>query len=306
MAGTRVARSAARATALGLAAVLLWSTSVGITRNTTELLGATGAPAVLFTVSALLLWPGRSALGAVPRTYLWLGGLLFVGYQLCFVLALALARTRSEAIEVGMVNYLWPSLTVLSATLAGGRRPNAPMLLGLGLAFAGIVTTASPAEGLSLTRFFAHAAAHPLSYGLALGAAVVWALYSTCTRYLAGGQSALWLYVALSAAAFWVLHALQADRGAMRWSVAAVWLVVLSSASVALAYSFWNHGLLHGNIHLLALAANGTPVLAALFASVLLRTPLTLTFWVGAFMVAIGSALAGHGSQRLGSPARRI
>ncbi len=286
------------ATALGLLAILFWSTSVGVTRNITELLGPTGAPAVLFTVSALLLLPRRSPLRDVPRTYLWLGGSLFVAYQLCFVLALAWARNRQEAIEVGMVNYLWPSLTVLGSTLANRQRPGALMLLGLALAFAGIVATGSPPEGLSLSRFFHNAAANPVSYGLALVAAGVWALYSVCTRHLARGHSPLWLFVALCAAVFWLLWALQTDAPALRLSTDGVLLIALASAALALAYGFWNHGLLHGNVALLGLAANGTPVLAALFASALLQTPLPLSFWLGAALVVLSSALAAYGARR--------
>ncbi len=290
--------SPSTATALGLVAILLWSTSVGVTRNITELLGAAGAPAVLFTVAALLLLPRRTPLRAVPQPYLWLGGALFVGYQLCFVLALALARNRHEAIEVGMVNYLWPSLTVLCSTLAARRRPGPLLLLGLALAFAGIVVTGSPAGGASLSRFFHNAAANPLSYGLALLAALAWALYSTCTRHLAQGHSPLWLFVALCAAVFWLLWALQPQRPPLQASATSVLLLGVASAALSLAYSFWNQGLLHGHIQGLALAANGTPVLAALFASVLLSTPLQPSFWIGALMVVLGSALAAYGARR--------
>jgi hypothetical protein len=37
---------------------------------------------------------------------------LFVTYEICLALALGYAATRHQAIEVGMVNYLWPSLTI--------------------------------------------------------------------------------------------------------------------------------------------------------------------------------------------------
>ncbi|MFY9511352.1 MAG: aromatic amino acid DMT transporter YddG [Rubrivivax sp.] len=287
------------ATALGLLAILFWSTSVGVTRSTAEALGPTGAPAVLFTVSALLLLPGRTPLNLIPRGYLWLGGLLFVAYQLCFVLALGLARSRAEAIELGMVNYLWPGLTVLCSVAADRLRPNWQVLAGLGLALVGIATAASPADGLSLLRILGNARENPLCYGLALAAAVAWALYSTSTKHLAQGRSALWYHVAASACAFWLLHLAQPDPPRMAFSTGVVFLVGLSGAAVTLAYACWNRGLLHGNIHLLALAANTTPLLAALFASALLQTSLPPIFWIGAALVAVGSGVAGHGARKL-------
>lgn len=283
------------ATLLGLVAILFWSTSVGVTRSTIEFLGRTGAPAVLFTVSALLLLPTRTSLRELPRRYLWLGAALFVGYELCFVLALGFARTRHEAIEVGMVNYLWPSLTVLCSAIADRKRLNALMLAGLALAFTGVITASSPPEGLSLSRFFHNAASNPLSYGLAFIGAIVWALYSTCTKHLAKGRNALWFFMALSAAGFWIVHALNAERPPMNWTMHIVIQVALASAAVTLAYTLWNIGVLRGNIHVLGLAANGTPLMSALFASVLLSAPLPLIFWAGAGLVAIGSLIAGVG-----------
>ncbi|MDH0867378.1 aromatic amino acid DMT transporter YddG [Mitsuaria sp. GD03876] len=286
------------ATLLGLVAILFWSTSVGVNRSTIEFLGRTGAPAVLFTAAALLLLPTRTSLRELPRRYLWIGAALFVAYELCFVLALGLARTRHEAIEVGMVNYLWPSLTVLCSAIAGRKRLNALMLGGLALALAGVVTASSPPEGLSLSRFFQNAAANPMAYGLAFIGAIVWALYSTCTKFMAQGKNGLWFFMALSAVAFWICHAFNGERPPMAWSMHVGIQVALASAAVTLAYTLWNIGVLRGNIHLLGLAANATPLLSALFASVLLSAPLPPIFWVGAAMVAVGSLVAGVGSRR--------
>lgn len=290
------------ATALGLLAILFWSTSVGVTRSTAEALGPTGAPAVMFTVAAFLLLPKRTPLHLIPRPYLWLGGVLFVAYQLCFVLALGLARSRAEAIELGMINYLWPGLTVLCSVAADRQRPNWQVLTGLGVAIAGIATAASPAEGFSLLRILGNARENPVCYGLALTAAVVWALYSTSTKHMARGHSALWYYMLASAGTFWLLTFAQPERPAMAFSAGLLLLVGLSSAALALAYSFWNHGLLHGNIQLLALAANTTPLLASLFASLLLQIVLPLIFWIGAALVVVGSAVAGYGARKLAQP----
>ncbi|MDN3920896.1 aromatic amino acid DMT transporter YddG [Roseateles violae] len=291
------------ATLLGLLAILFWSTSVGVTRSTIEFLGPTGAPALLFSLSALLLWPRRRPLRELPRPYLIVGATLFVAYELCFVLALGLARDRGQAIEIGMVNYLWPSLTVLCSALAGRQRLNAPMLGGLALAFAGVIAASSPPEGMSPTRFFLNAADNPLCYGLALAGAIVWALYSTATKHLAQGRNGLWFFMPLSAVAFWIIHLLQASPPPMDWSARVVVQVGLAGAAVTLAYSLWNTGVLHGNIHLLGLAANGTPLLSALFASILLSTPLTGMFWIGAATVALGSLLAALGARRRGGAA---
>lgn len=281
---------------MGLGAILLWSTSVGTMRGITEHLGATGGAAVLYTLSALLLFAltKRTPLKAFPPAYLLLGSLLFVGYQLCFALAVGLARNRAEAIEVGMVNYLWPSLTVVCSALALRQRVGAVMLAGLTLAFVGVITACMPAQGFTLAGFAAHAAGNPMSYGLALGAAVTWALYCVVTSSLAKGCNGVWLFMGLSAVAFWVLHLLQPGASAMQWSLPAVSQVLLAGSAVGAAYALWNLAILRGNVGTLGLAANATPLLSALFASLWLSTALPLSFWAGAALVVVGSVAAGR------------
>lgn len=50
-----------------------------------------------------------------PRRYLVWGSVLFVAYELCLALSICYAQTSRQAIEVGMVNCLWPALTLVFA-----------------------------------------------------------------------------------------------------------------------------------------------------------------------------------------------
>ncbi len=58
----------------------------------------------------------------IPRRYLLAGSALFVSYEICLALSPGYAASRQQAIEVGMVNYLWPSLTILFAILFNGQK----------------------------------------------------------------------------------------------------------------------------------------------------------------------------------------
>lgn len=51
---------------------------------------------------------------------------------------LGYAATRHQAIEVGMVNYLWPSLTILFAILFNGQKTNWLIVPGLLIALTGV------------------------------------------------------------------------------------------------------------------------------------------------------------------------
>ena len=108
-----------QATLIGLTAIVLWSAIVGLIRGVSEQFGATGGAALIYTVASalLLVTVGRTRVSQLPRRYLWLGGALFVGYELCLSLSLGYAHSGRQAIEVGMVNYLWPSFTLVAAIL---------------------------------------------------------------------------------------------------------------------------------------------------------------------------------------------
>jgi drug/metabolite transporter (DMT)-like permease len=107
---------------IGLVAVLCWSSTVGLIRSVSEALGALGGAAMLYSVSAALLLavqgvPRVAQLRSVSKVYLLGCGLLFVLYEICLSVAIGLAQDRAQSMELGMINYLWPSLTIVLAVL---------------------------------------------------------------------------------------------------------------------------------------------------------------------------------------------
>ena len=129
-----------KATLLGLLAILLWSSVVGLIRSVSEGLGPIGGAAMIYSVSAvfLLLALRMPNLRLFPRPYLLLGSLLFVSYEICLALSLGYANTRLQAIEVGMINYLWPCFTVVMALALNGQKAKWWLLPGLLLSLFGI------------------------------------------------------------------------------------------------------------------------------------------------------------------------
>lgn len=119
---------------------ILWSTMVGLIRGVSEGLGAVGGAAMIYSLSGLLLifTVGFPNLRQIPRRYLLAGSVLFVSYEICLALSLGYAASRQQAIEVGMVNYLWPSLTILFAILFNGQKSGWLVIPGLILALLGV------------------------------------------------------------------------------------------------------------------------------------------------------------------------
>lgn len=140
-----------KATLIGLVAIVLWSTMVGLIRGVSEGLGPVGGAAMIYSLSGLLLifTVGLPDIRRFPGRYLIAGSVLFVSYEICLALSLGYAATRHQAIEVGMVNYLWPSLTILFAILFNGQKTNWLIVPGLLIALTGVCWVLGGENGLN-------------------------------------------------------------------------------------------------------------------------------------------------------------
>ncbi|MCP1487730.1 drug/metabolite transporter (DMT)-like permease [Pseudomonas fluorescens] len=284
-------RSERGATACGLLAILLWSTAAALIRSVSEMLGPLGGSALIYSLGAVILVAllGRPRLRATSWRYLIWGSALFVAYEVCLSLALGFASNRHQAIELGVVNYLWPCLTVLLAIVMNGQKARWLIVPGTALALFGIVWVVS-GEGLSVDSIVANVQSNPLSYSLALACAITFALYCNITRRYAGGQNLVVLFFALTALVLWGKYALSREvipAFSLRNSLE----LIAASTAMAGGYALWNIGILRGNLTLLATASYSAPVLSSAFASVWLGAALAMQFWQGAVLVTVGSLL---------------
>lgn len=281
-----------KATLLGLLAILLWSSVVGLIRSVSEGLGPIGGAAMIYSVSAvfLLLALRMPNLRLFPRPYLLLGSLLFVSYEICLSLSLGYANTRLQAIEVGMINYLWPCFTVLMALVFNGQKAKWWLLPGLLLSLFGIGWIMSGEGGWSPAQMLENVRSNPLSYSLAFGGAVIWALYCNLTKKIAQGHNGVVLFITLTAVALWMKYAFSSESG-MQFTLPVTLTLLCVGMAMGAGYAAWNVGILRGNMTLLATASYFTPVLSAVFAALVLDTALTANFWQGVVMVTAGSLI---------------
>ncbi|KAB5494786.1 drug/metabolite DMT transporter permease [Serratia sp. RJAL6] len=284
--------SRTRATLFGLLAIVLWSSVVGLIRSVSEGLGPVGGAAMIYSVSAafLLVTLGVPKWRSFPRPYLIVGSLLFVSYEICLSLSLGYANTRLQAIEVGMINYLWPCFTVLMALALNGQKAKWWLLPGLLLSLFGIGWIMSGEGGWSPAQMLANVRSNPLSYTLAFSGAVIWALYCNLTKKIARGSNGVVLFIALTALALWLKYAFSAESG-MQFSGGVTVTLLCAGVAMGAGYAAWNVGILHGNMTLLATVSYFTPVLSAVFAALVLHTSLTVNFWQGVAMVTLGSLI---------------
>ncbi|WP_043339744.1 aromatic amino acid DMT transporter YddG [Comamonas sp. B-9] len=282
-----------RATLIGLSAVLCWSALVSLFRSVAEHLGAIGGAACVFSLSAFLVtWrfglPRAAQLKAMHPAYLLGCGLLFVLNEIAFSLSMGWASHRGQTLELGMINYLWPSLTLVMATVLGLQRFRAGLVPGVLLSMAGIVLVVKGDNALSLASLWANVQSNPLAYALALCAACLWPCYSVVSKRYTQGANALPAFLWAVAAVLWIKYALSPEPP-LRFSLPALLQLGLLSGLTALGYSCWDHGLRAGNLTVMAVGSYFTPVLSALVGTLWLQVQPSWSFWQGVALVTLGS-----------------
>ncbi|MCO4181041.1 aromatic amino acid DMT transporter YddG [Proteus terrae] len=284
--------SSSKGTLYGIVAILLWSTIVGLIRNISEYFGAVGGAALIYTTGTLflILILGVPKLSRFPKRYLFWGGLLFVTYEVCLSLALGFATDRTQAIELGMVNYLWPSFTLALAVILNKQRFSILLIVGLLCAFSGLVWVVSGDNPLTIDGLWKNIQSNPLSYILAFSGAILWAFYSNLTRLMSGGNNGIVPFFLLTSLALWGQYLFSAP---VEWIVntKSITLLLITGAAIGLANAAWTIGMIRGNVTLLATLSYFTPAISTAFSSILLSTALSFSFWQGVMMVTGGSLI---------------
>ena len=320
-----------RATAVGLLAIVLWSLMTGLVRVVADSFGATLGSALIYTfgVVLLMIFHRPAPLREYPRRYLLIGGLLFVFYESAISLSIGLASSAEGSVEVSLVNYLWPTMMVLlsaafvsSATGAGASAgsgsgpddagtdgtdaaPAAPasapvsrtravlrVLPGAIVATVGVALAVGGNSGLDWGLAVRHVGENPWPYLMAFCGAFAWSVYAVFTPALARGKDGTSVFFPLVAVALWIIHFASGQGWPAAVPPVHAWLAVLGAAAViAGGYACWGYGILHGSMTTLALASYATPVLSTAASAVLLGLSLTMPFWCGALLVALGSMI---------------
>ncbi len=279
-------------TLFGVAAILLWACLMGLTRTVAEQFGPIGGAALIYTVASifLVLVMGPPKIKSFSAKYLMIGGVLFVSYEICLALALGMANSRHQALEMAVVNYLWPALTVLLAVILSRKPVNWLVYPSILLAFVGVAWTITGDNGLSISSIAANVATNPVTYAMAFFGAIIWAVYCNVTKSLANGQNAITVFFIMTAIALWVKYAVS-DEEALVFSLPSTLNLLLTGIVMGSGYALWNIAILRGNMMLLATLSYFTPVISTLLSSVILGVVLGASFWQGVVMVTIGSLI---------------
>jgi len=277
----------ARAYVLAFAAIILWSTLASVAAQ------LRGHDPLLTTALGLCIGGslslGRAGSWIVPWPTFAAGCAGIFGYHILYFTAF----TCAAPLEVNVINYLWPLLMVLLAPLIVGGRLRPRQMLGAGLGLVGTCVLLAGAAWALTPR-------NVLGYGMAFGAAGIWAVYSLLTRRLppfptaaVGGFCLVAGLLALSGACILQGHVASdlALYSRTEWGL----LALAGIGPLGIAFYCWDAALKCGDPSTIAVLAYLTPVLSCLLLMVTLHRAFTLPTAVALLLVVLGAVLAARG-----------
>lgn len=298
---------------LGLLALVFWGASVAFTRRVAEDFGALAGMAIAYCAGGALGCVWLAASGrlknalAMPRTYHLVCGGLMAAYGLCYSAAIGLAHDRQAVLEVGIINYLWPGLTMLLSLPILRRHGSPQLFLGIALAFAGAAMSIGQSGGFSWQAFGRNLLTVSPAHLLALAGALLWALYSNFNTRLGAGSDgeAAPLHLIGMGAGLFLLRGLLGDRGAWH-PTASGWLFLAATAlfPVLLGYLFWDMAMRRGRLSIVVPASYATPLLSTLLSVLVLGVHPGTGLWLACGLVIAGAMLCRFPVLRRRDPLR--
>jgi len=287
-------------TLLGILAILFWGSTVAFSRSLTEQLGTVTAGGLVFILSGLFAWlylliksPSCfKKMIHLPAKYLWGCGSLFVIYMATLYLAIGLSYNREQVIEVSIINYLWPGLTLLFSVPVLKKQAKLSIILGIVLAFTGVYIAMNPYHNFSFTPFLQNIRNNSLPYLYAFIAAIAWALYSTFARKWAANdeEGAVPIFLLFTGLILLTLTLFFQEESV--WSIKVIIeLIYMAIFPTFLAYSFWDQAMRRGNIILVAALSYFTPLLSVFISSIYLQISIDIRLWLASILVVTGALL---------------
>ena len=288
---------------MGIAGILCWSLMIGLLRATMNAFGSELGGALVYTVGAVLLFlvSRPTPLRRLSRKFLLASGAFFVSYEVLLALAVGLAASPAQTLEVSMLNYLWPTFTVLLWALFGEDERGASFLRvlpGAVVATIGVALAVGGQDLLARGSAFAEFFVNPAPYVLTGIAALLWGLYNTVTPKMSDGGNAIAYFFMAVAIALWAVFFAKGAPLPASFEPADLVPLIATAAAVAAGYALWGHAIVRGDMRVLSISSYATPVLSTVATTVILAAAPGPVFWVGAALVVIGSIASWIGSQK--------
>lgn len=283
-------------TVQGFAAILLWSMTVGLVRSVSEQVGTLTSAVVIYFVSGTIgviaaLYRKRlnSLIKSESKQYFLVCGTLFTAYMLFFFLAIGRAADREQVIVAGLLNYLWPVMTLLGSVLVLKKKAKWYLVPATIFALSGIFLVIVPDAGSFVSSGV------PVSFEIyvwGILAAFSWALYSILAGKLGKNieKGSVTVFLLATSAVLLFPALLSNERSA--WSLGVIVEIMIMSTATYIAYEFWDKAMRKGNVTAVASFSYLTPLFSTVFSAIYLSVMPPAALWTGCAILIAGSFLS--------------
>jgi len=283
----------------GIFAILLWSTTVAIVRSITAKINAIQAGAVTFSISGVIcilfmvVNKNFDSIVNHPIKYLLICGLLFVIYTVALFVAIERAIDNQQAMELGLINYLWPSLTVVLSLVLTGQGVNLLLVPGILIAVFGVFIVISQQAIFTWKSITHNIRSNVIAYLAALIAAITWAIYSNLTNLWANpnAESAVFVFIPITGLIF-SIFSLRNNQSILKWEKKTMLEIFFLSISTILSYLFWDISMRKANVSFVAILSYFTPFFSTLAVGFYHKESFSKKLWIGCILIIAGSILS--------------
>jgi len=205
---------------------------------------------------------------------------LYLGFIGTFLAAVFLVSAYgfASAQEVSIINYFWPIATIFFAALILKEKLTLRKILGILLAFAGIIIVVSP--GITSLKF-------NLGWVLAFFNALSWGLFSVLAKKHNYESFTSMAFFYVSAFIFIIpcmLFTNFAVPAGNEW-LGIIWVGIFTGG---LGYVFWLLALKHGDTAKLSTAAYLVPFISLIYIALILKEQIMLASVIGLLLIVAG------------------
>lgn len=286
-------------TILGIFAIIFWGTTIAFSRSLTEQLGVLTAASWIYLLSGIIAClylvvtsKGIYKVFQLPILYLIGCGALFAIYAVCLYLAVGLAFNREQVIEVGIINYLWPGLTLIFSIPILHKKARISLLPGIIIAFSGFYLATVQSGMFSWEGFRSNFQVNYFPYILAFLASISWALYSNLSRLWASHteSGAVPIFLLVTGLILTVIRFMFPEKS--QWTPRVVYeLLYMAIFPTFLAYVFWDNAMRKGRIILVASLSYFIPLLSIIITSLYLHVVVRTNLWIACTLVIVGAII---------------
>ncbi len=286
----------------GVFAIILWCMNIALIRSLTDNIGAVRTGFYTFTIASLIclfilfLASSHQNFDIASIKHISICGSLFALYIVSLFYALEKAKSEQQAMEIGLINYLWPTLTIICAIILIQTTVKVFIIPGVILSFLGIYIALIQKDQFKFSELVNNYKSNWIAYTLALVAAITWATYTNLTNILSERNSInfVFIYIPITGIIFTILYFInrKKDTRLIKWDKKVIFEVIGFSIITIVAYACWDIAARTANVSTLGIISNSIPLFSTIIFQLYRKERLNKRIYFGAILLVTGSTIS--------------